>query len=196
MINRAKGLAVAALVLCAIALTGCGTEPAAQQKTLAEVTPDLTGADPRLVKIADQGSELLPGERAAFDARMKSLRGLPVVVNKWASWCAPCRAEAPELQKVAKKLGNRVAFLGVNFNDSTSGSKEFLRAFPLPYPSYTDPDMQISKDFPPVKSAPVTNFYDAQGRLVRTQAAQLGTAAEIEETIRRFAGPIKAGPTG
>lgn len=195
MIHWAKGLTAAALVLCAFALAGCGDEPATTQKTLSEVTPDLAGADPRLVKIADQGSELLPGERAAFDARMKSLRGLPVVVNKWASWCGPCKAEAPELQKVAKKLGNRVAFLGIDLNDPTSDAEAFLRKFPLPYPSYTDPDLKISKDFPPAKSAPVTNFYDAEGRLVHTQAAQLGTAAEIEETIERYAGPIGAGPS-
>ena len=61
---------------------------------------------------------------------MKSLKGLPVVVNKWASWCAPCIAEFPDLQKTAKKYGSRVAFLGVNVSDSDAKAKQFLRKFP------------------------------------------------------------------
>lgn len=135
---------------------------------------------------------MLPGEQTAFAARMKELRGLPVVVNKWASWCAPCKVEAPVLQQAAKELGDRVAFLGVNMFDSASGAKGFLDEFPLPYPSYRDPDFAISKAFPPVKSAPVTNFYAADGRLVRVQPAQLDSVAELRETIERYAGPLRA----
>lgn len=187
----AKGLTAGALVLCAIALAGCGDESATTQKTLAEVTPDLTGADPRLVKIAEQANELLPGERPAFEQRLESFKGLPVVVNKWASWCGPCRAEFPEFQDTAKKLGNRVAFLGVNVNDADSDAEAFLAKFPVPYPSYSDPDTQISKLMPPAKYAPVTNIYDAAGKLVHQEAGPYDSAAALEADIERYAGPIK-----
>lgn len=191
-------MTAAALVAFALVISGCGSDAPTQQKTLAQVTPDLTGADPRLVRIADQSGQLLPGGKPAFEARMASLHGMPVVVNKWASWCGPCRAEAADLQEATKKLGNRVAFLGVNLSasDATDDAKKFMRKYPLPYPSYVDDDLKISAEFPPAKSAPVTNFYDAQGRLVHSQALQLDSADQIEQLIERYAGPIPAGPTG
>lgn len=176
-------------------LAGCGGQSAPDGRaTLAEVKPNVTHADPRLKSIVAQADQLLPGGQPAFTARLKSLHGLPVVANKWASWCAPCQAEAPVLQQAAKQLGGRVAFLGVNMFDSDSGAAAFMRKFPMPYPSYSDPDFKISQAFPPVKSPPVTNFYDASGRLVHVQPAQLRSAAQVRELIERYAGPID--PTG
>jgi cytochrome c biogenesis protein CcmG/thiol:disulfide interchange protein DsbE len=174
---------------------GCGDNSTASRPTLAEVQPDVSGADPRLVKISEQSSELLPGGEAAFDARLKSLRGLPVVANKWASWCAPCIAEAPDLQKTVKKYGDRVAFLGVNVADSNAKAKQFLRKFPQAYPSYLDPNLKIAKQFPPAGSPPVTNIYDTQGRLVHSEVGQIQSSAELNEMIERYAGPIAAGPS-
>lgn len=185
-------ICLTALILTA---TGCGEKNAADRPTLAQVKPDVTGADPRLVKITEQASQILQGGNPAFQARIDSLKGLPIVVNKWASWCAPCIAEAPDLQKTAKKYGNRVAFLGVNVLDSDAKAKEFLRKYPQPYPSYSDPDVKISKEFPPPGRPPVTNIYDAEGRLVHSEIGQISSAAELDEMIERYAGPIKAGPS-
>jgi hypothetical protein len=66
----------------------------------------------------------------------------------------------------------------------------------MPYPSYVDKNLAISQDFPPPGSPPVTNIYDTSGRLVRTYVGQFRSAAELEATIQRYAGPIKAGPSG
>lgn len=184
------------VLLCtALALAGCGGDDNAPQKTLAEVTPDMTGADPRLVRLVDQAGELLPGEEQAFNARLKELRGLPIVANKWASWCHPCVAESPAFQETAKKLGNRVAFLGVDVFDDADGAKEFLTKHPMPYPSYVDKNTEISKQFPPAQSPPVTNFYDVDGRLVHTEAGEITTAARLQELIDRYIGPIPTGPS-
>lgn len=185
-------ICLTALILTA---TGCGENDAAERPTLAQVTPDLEGADPRLVAIVDQANQLLPGGAPAFDARMKELKGLPVVVNKWASWCGPCREEFPEFQQTAKELGGRVAFLGINVYDSESKAKGFLGKFPVPYPSYSDPDMKISKQLPPPKYAPVTNIYDAEGRLVHAESGPYKSAADLAADIERYAGPLKAGPS-
>lgn len=187
-------LVLISLALTAAALAGCGNS-APTQTTLAQVKPDVSNADPRLQQIVAQSGQILPGGKPAFEARLKSLHGLPVVVNKWASWCAPCAAEAPVLQQVAKKYGNRVAFLGVDSYDTAAGPKQFERKYPLPYPSYSDPDLKISELFPPAKSPPVTNIYDSTGRLVHTQVAQLPSAAFLEDLIERYAGPIPTAAT-
>ncbi len=182
------------LALAALLLSGCEDAQQTPALSLADVTPDMKGADPRLVKLVDQAGELLPGEEAAFNARLKELKGLPVVANKWASWCHPCVAESPAFQQTAKKLGNRVAFLGVDVFDAKDGAKAFLAEHPMPYPSYSDPDTKISKAFPPPGSPPVTNFYDAEGRLTHTEAGQITSAAELEDLIERYAGPIPTEP--
>lgn len=176
------------------ALAGCGGSDEPPQKTLAEVTPDMTDADPRLVKLVDQAGELLPGEEQAFNARLKELRGLPIVANKWASWCHPCVAESPAFQETAQKLGNRVAFLGVDVFDETEKAEAFLAKHPMPYPSYVDKDTKISTQFPPAGSPPVTNFYDTDGRLVHTEAGEISTAARLQELIDRYLGPIPNSP--
>ncbi|MGB1583031.1 MAG: TlpA family protein disulfide reductase [Solirubrobacterales bacterium] len=152
------------------------------------VTPDLTGADRRLVAIADEANELLPGESDAFDARLKQLKGLPVVANKWAHWCGPCKAEFPILQQAAKELGGEVAFLGVNYNDSRDAATDFLKDYPVPYPSYFDPSLRIAQQFPPTAGAPVTNFYDTDGRLVYVEAGPFSSLADFKEKLTRYTG--------
>jgi cytochrome c biogenesis protein CcmG/thiol:disulfide interchange protein DsbE len=188
---------IVAVCLTALLLTasGCGENSTASRPSLAQIKPDVSGADPRLVEIQKQSSQLLKGGENAFDARLESLKGLPVVANKWASWCAPCIAEAPDLQKTVKKYGDRVAFLGVNVADSNAKAKQFLRKFPQAYPSYLDPNMKISKQFPPAGSPPVTNIYDADGKLVHSEVGQIQSAAELDEMIERYAGPLQAGPS-
>jgi cytochrome c biogenesis protein CcmG/thiol:disulfide interchange protein DsbE len=195
VLRKLPAAAAAALLSAALVFTGCGNNSTAKRPTLAQVTPDVSNADPRLVKIVDQSSQLLKGGEPAFDARLKELRGLPVVVNKWAHWCHPCVAEFPEFQQASKKLGGQVAFLGVNVYDSETKAKQFLRKFPVAYPSYSDPNIQISKQLPPPKYAPVTNIYDTDGKLVHSEIGPYRTAAELEEAIERYAGPLKAGPS-
>jgi thiol-disulfide isomerase/thioredoxin len=175
--------------------TGCGDNSTASRPTLAQVMPDVTDADPRLVEITEQASQLLTGGAPAFDKRLEDLHGLPIVVNKWAHWCGPCVAEFPEFQETAKKLGAQVAFLGVNVFDSPSKAKQFLRKFPVPYPSYSDPKMKISKQLPPPKYAPITNIYDADGKLVHVESGPYESAAALQADIERYAGPLKAGPS-
>ena len=60
----------------------------------------------------------------------EELRGHPVVINKWASWCDPCRAEFPAFQRVATERGREVAFLGLNAKDSRRPAERFLAAVP------------------------------------------------------------------
>ena len=76
------------------------------------------GAPSRWRELYDQADQLLPGGADAFQQRLAELRGHPVVVNKWASWCGPCREEFPWFQRLSARLGKRIAFLGVDAKDS------------------------------------------------------------------------------
>src|SRR5438093_8486581 len=104
----------------------------------------LAGAPRSLAALYDQANQLLPGGSGAFQKRLAELRGHPVVVNKWASWCGPCREEMPWFQRQAAERGKRIAFIGVDSKDSDAAAKQFLNEFPVPYPSYTDPGQDIA----------------------------------------------------
>lgn len=179
-----------AFVLASVALlAGCGSEgstpenaarPAADERALA-------GAPAPLAALHDQASELLGGGENAYEKRVRELRGYPVVVNKWASWCGPCRAEFPYFQRLSVKYGKEIAFLGVDFNDSTSGARDFLEQEPLTYPSYIDGEGEISNAINGPQATPVTTFYDAKGGIAYThQGAYLDQDA-LEKDIRRYA---------
>ena len=99
----------------------------------------LAGSPAPLAALHAQASELLPGDARALHARLSALRGYPVVINKWASWCEPCRAEFGVFQRASVSLGREVAFIGIDSGDtSRAEARAFLRTFPLSYPSYYD----------------------------------------------------------
>ena len=81
---------------------------------LAAAKERLAGAPTPLAALHAESSELLPGGEKAFRARLRELRGHPVVVNKWASWCGPCRHEYPFFEDVSTAMGKTVAFVGLN----------------------------------------------------------------------------------
>jgi thiol-disulfide isomerase/thioredoxin len=185
-------IAIAVLVAGVLAATafaifgGEEQSPAPQYTTIASVKPDLTNADPRLKVIFAQASELLPGGIDAYNKRIESLRGIPVVVNKWGSWCDPCRREFPAFQSTAKKMGGEVAFFGANVSDSEKDATKFLKTRPLPYPSYVDDKLKIAAQLKPAGFAPVTGFYDTRGKLVHTHAGPYDTPAELENDIKKY----------
>ena len=117
---------------------------------------------------------------------MRALRGRPIVVNMWASWCDPCRRELPLFQRQALKLGARVAFLGVNVTDDRDKAVELLREVPLPYPSFEDPRSNIATGRFRARVFPTTAFFDARGTLTRHQG-EFPNEAKLAEAIGRYA---------
>jgi cytochrome c biogenesis protein CcmG, thiol:disulfide interchange protein DsbE len=135
-----------------------------------------------------QANRLLGGGTPAFQARLRALHGHPVVVNKWASWCSPCRAEFPVFQQVATSHGKRVAFLGLDANDKTPAARKFLAARPLPYPSYEDPGQKLARTLKVPDVAPVTVFIDANGKTAFIHSGQYTSTRQLSGDIDRYLG--------
>ena len=110
-----------------------------------------------------------------------------MVVNKWASWCGPCRSEFPFFQRLGARLGRRVAFLGVDSQDNDADARGFLRRYPVTYPSYSDPDQKVARVFGATLAFPTTAFYDARGRLAFVHQGAYATEAKLREDVTRYA---------
>jgi cytochrome c biogenesis protein CcmG/thiol:disulfide interchange protein DsbE len=137
--------------------------------------------------LGDQANELLPGGTEAFEDRLAELRGHPVVVNKWASWCGPCRIEFPYFRSQAEKLAGKVAFLGIDSNDSEDAARTFLEENPIPYPSYTDPDLKIAASLDAEREFPATVFFDSKGEQVYVYRGGYASEADLAADIERYA---------
>ena len=148
----------------------------------------LEGAPAPLAALHRQQSALLDGGVDAFGARLDELRGHPVVVNKWGSWCTPCRAEFPVFQRVSARKGKTVAFLGVNGGDNRESAEEFLAERPLSYPSYVDERGAVAKLADLDGPFPLTAFIDRKGDVAFVHAGPYRTDADLEADIRRYLG--------
>jgi cytochrome c biogenesis protein CcmG, thiol:disulfide interchange protein DsbE len=181
-------LATGVLCLAALGLAACGGPgDSAPTARAPDYEAALAGAPRPLAKLYDGGDRLVDGGTDAFQAQLDALDGFPVVVNKWASWCEPCRREFPYLQRLSARYGKRVAFLGVDANDSEAAARTFLREFPLPYPSFSDPDQDISRLLGATAGFPETAFYDASGERVFVKPGQYPSQADLAADIRRYA---------
>ncbi|WP_240809638.1 TlpA disulfide reductase family protein [Actinomadura sp. WMMA1423] len=168
--SRAPFRAGAAAALCAL-LAGCAGTGAA------DGGPD--GGDNRFISGNGNVTEYKPADRKGLSNvggeqldgkafKLADLKGKVVVVNFWASWCAPCRGEAPSLQQVYdEKKAQGAEFLGVNFKDAKPNAQAFERKFKVTYPSLFDADGRVTlafRDVPP-SAIPSTLVLDRQGRV-------------------------------
>jgi thiol-disulfide isomerase/thioredoxin len=152
----------------------------------------LAGSPAPLAALHRQADQLLPGGRNAYEGRIAALQGFPAVVNVWASWCGPCRFEFPRFQQAAADYGKRVAFLGIDTQDSDDAASTFLAEAPVPYPSYTDPSKDIGEAIGASVGLPDTAFYDRSGKLVYLKQGPYDDAAELRADIERYALPRTA----
>jgi thiol-disulfide isomerase/thioredoxin len=189
--TRARGVLASGLACVALGLglAACG---GGDEGGSGAAPPDynaaLKGAPAKLAALYAEGGKLVDGGTDAFGTQLDELRGYPVVVNKWASWCGPCRAEFPYFQKEVADRGKQVAFVGVNSNDSEDAAKTFLGEFPIPYPSYSDPGQDISDEYLRGESAfPTTAFYDSKGELAYVHIGQYASRADLTADIKRYA---------
>jgi cytochrome c biogenesis protein CcmG/thiol:disulfide interchange protein DsbE len=169
-----------------LVLAGCGTQARSAAPPTATVAAAFKGSPPGLASLHVQANQLLSGGPSAFHVRLDGLRGYPVVVNKWASWCGPCQTEFPAFQRASVKYGRQVAFIGIDGKDSDPSARAFLRRFPVTYPSYVDPQESIARTIQAAIYYPQTVYFDRQGKMVFDHAGPYETAAALEQDIRRY----------
>ena len=108
---------------------------------------------------------------------LQGLRGHPVIVNFWASWCLPCRAEAPLLQAAATDYAARgLVVLGIVYEDSAENARAFMGQYGQTYPGLLDPDGRTALDYG-VFGIPETYFIDRTGRIVSKQTGEIDAVA-------------------
>jgi cytochrome c biogenesis protein CcmG/thiol:disulfide interchange protein DsbE len=183
----AAGAAVVVLlVIGLLQLKGSSPATAPSKLTLAQMQARLSGSPAQLGALHAQAGEILPGGLSAVRARLASLHGRPIVINKWASWCVPCKAEFAAFQSASLARGREVAFIGLDSADNSANAADFLRSFPVSYPSYSDPGGQAGAAITDSPFTPVTVFYDSRGSQYIHQGPYL-SAAKLEADIQRYA---------
>jgi thiol-disulfide isomerase/thioredoxin len=185
---KASAVALAALLM----LTGCTSDPLAAQYrdggnqnyiagdgTVLEIPTQNRAAPVSFTGTTDSGAKVASSDYL----------GKVLVVNFWASYCAPCRAEAPELEKLSRTYESKgVAFLGVNTTDSADTSLAFARTYKVTYPSVIDADTGAVRLAFAGKAAPsalpTTLVLDKQGRVAARILGQLQAASILDSIIK------------
>ncbi len=132
----------------------------------------------------------LPCFGAPGSVDLATLRG-PMVVNVWASWCAPCRSELPILQEFAERHAGRVAVLGVDYADrQTTNAGDLLLETGVTYPQVADPGGALSgaDPLPRIAGLPFLALVDADGRIVHQEFRELGDRADLERLVEEHLG--------
>ncbi|RYF10207.1 MAG: TlpA family protein disulfide reductase [Deltaproteobacteria bacterium] len=147
------------------------------------------GHDPHAVPFMLQGQaapDFTLAQINGGEVRLAALRGRPVVLNFWATWCYPCQAEHNLLQQAARHYGERVHFLGVVYQDTDSAVRTYLRSHPSAYPHVHDADSKVSIDYG-VAGVPESYILDPQGTILFKQAGVL-TAAMLQQHLDPLVG--------
>ena len=180
--------AALAIGLAGAALTGCGGKDQPESAaTAADFARALKGAPAPLRRLYSSGGRLQDGGTQAFKRQLAQLRGYPVVVNKWASWCGPCRFEFPFFQRLVRGAASRSPSWASTRATCATDAEKFLRRYPVPYPSFFDPDGEVARAFRGDRVAPTTAFYDRSGQLVYTKQGGYDSERAIADDVERYA---------
>jgi cytochrome c biogenesis protein CcmG/thiol:disulfide interchange protein DsbE len=184
LLLRASAVAVVALLLALlvqrtlekgagahlVSEVKAGTKPVAPEFELPVIWPR-AGTWPPTLRHSLADERLSPGE----------LRGYPVVMNFWASWCGPCKAEAPRLNASAKAYAGKVVFLGIDVQDFESDALRFLERYEVNYVSVRDGGDSTYGAYG-LTGLPETYFLDRQGRVVAHSVGEI-SAVELEAGV-------------
>ncbi|HXC46136.1 MAG TPA: TlpA disulfide reductase family protein [Solirubrobacteraceae bacterium] len=189
-----RGLAVLAiLALAALVAVGVAQLPHSSSSGGgtrlggAQIRVLLAGSPAPLAALHAQGGVLLEGGASAFQQRLAALKGYPVVVNKWASWCVPCKEEFAAFQRVSAEYGRRVAFIGIDSADpDRAEAVAFLKSFSVSYPSYYDKSGTLGLRLTDSTATPATVFIPPHGAPEIIQG-EYPSAAKLRRDVERYA---------
>jgi cytochrome oxidase Cu insertion factor (SCO1/SenC/PrrC family)/thiol-disulfide isomerase/thioredoxin len=161
--------------------------PPAGPSTPAAARQQLAGSPPALAALHEQAGRLL-GSQAALTARIHALRGYPIVLNAWASWCGPCREEFTLFAAASVDYGRRVAFLGADTDDSPGDAHAFLQQHAVSYPSYQTATSRLQEIAPGgVEGLPTTIFINRAGRVTYVHTGQFVSLGTLNADIQQYA---------
>ena len=122
-------------------------------------------------------TEILSGHRVDLE----SLHGKPALINFWASWCAPCKQEAPELRRFAEQIGHRATLVGVDWNDRPENARAFIAQSDWRYPVLRDSSGEVGNAYG-LNGLPTTFVLDSSGHIVqKLQGPQ--TASSLSQAL-------------
>jgi cytochrome c biogenesis protein CcmG/thiol:disulfide interchange protein DsbE len=135
--------------------------------------------------LPDIAVDCLGGGRSV---RLSGLAGTPMVINVWASWCAPCRKELPLLAKAHREYGDRVRIIGVDVNDAApEAALRLADRSGVTYPQLADRKLRLRASLR-ITAVPQTVFVDERGRMVFTERAPFRSYADVTAAIRTHLG--------
>jgi cytochrome c biogenesis protein CcmG, thiol:disulfide interchange protein DsbE len=125
-----------------------------------------------------------PGNAGSNPVKLSDLKGKPVVVNFWASWCVPCAQEAADLQATYEKYKDKVVFLGVDWTDIEGDARNYLQRFGITYANGPDLQTKIGPRYH-ITGVPETYVIDQNGNVQFTKISPL-TVAELSAVLDRL----------
>jgi cytochrome c biogenesis protein CcmG, thiol:disulfide interchange protein DsbE len=188
---RTRVLLVLLPLAAVVTLAACGSDDGAGDEGAGTAQPTAPQASTKglpkaLARNRAEASQIIDGSTDALEAKLAELRGHPVVVNQWGSWCPPCRAEFPFFAESAEAHADRVAFVGVDIQDNRGDAEDFLQEFPVPYPSIYDPDAEAVFSLGWTQVSPTTWFLDESGEVVHQRPGAYPDRDTLEADIEQF----------
>ncbi len=175
------------LLLLTLCLVSCGNVPDADASVTDPDTAADTAAETADPRLAPDFTVL---DREGRPVTLSAMRGKPVVLNFWASWCGPCKREMPEFEAAYQTYGADVHFLFVNLtdgqNETVETAKQCIDSLGYTFPIYFDTASEAAVAYG-ISSIPTTFFIDAEGKLVTYATGQIGTEL-IEKGIGMILG--------
>jgi thiol-disulfide isomerase/thioredoxin len=183
---RPIGAVAVALVLTAT-LAGCG----APEVRVSEAPSPFDTCPQAAALPTDDGARMVPAVTLPCftGGAPVALAGMgrPAVINLWASWCAPCRRELPEFQRLADAASGKVAVIGVVTQDTRAAATSLAEDLGITFPTLFDPAAQLQRAVAPLV-LPVTLFVDAQGRLRHVDTTGALTLPTLQRLTREHLG--------
>jgi thiol-disulfide isomerase/thioredoxin len=189
-IGLGAGLLALAVVTIVIVSSNSGSAPALSPVATPPAQAALTGpthtpAAARAVLAANaaQANQILD---TTIQAEIARLPGVPVVINQWASWCTNCKFEFPFFQQAARADASRVAFVGLDSQDSRSNAQAFLAQFPVDYPSVFDSSASQAQSLGGGQGWPTTIYMNAKHEITNVHVGAYPTLQALQQDVARY----------